>query len=96
MDPGKEIQVFPDTHSALNSIDRISKTLKYGGNNTWRNLESENCTPFFVIAVYQALLVLMKMRQWRPVTEVQDKQESIMWLLLQMRKRWPLACKHCI
>ncbi|KAF5542006.1 Zn(II)Cys6 transcriptional activator [Fusarium mexicanum] len=83
--------IFPETISALETIIRISATLREGGYELWQHLEDGRCSLFLVELVYQGMLVLLRMGKVWLAEEVQSKKESLTWLLSHMGKRWPLV-----
>ena len=92
-EPGLTYHFFPETLSALETLDRISMTLREGGYEAWQYLEDGHCTLFLVELVYQAILILMKISRGQPAVEVKVKIESLKWLLAHMENRWPLVCR---
>ncbi|KAK2593326.1 hypothetical protein QQS21_008969 [Conoideocrella luteorostrata] len=89
--PGAKRNAFTETHSALETLDRISMRMRGAGHGGQRDLESGHCTPFFVDLVYRALSALMVIGRGQDATDMQDKKESLKWLLSHTRKRWPLV-----
>ncbi|RKK71579.1 hypothetical protein BFJ69_g10841 [Fusarium oxysporum] len=86
--------IFPETISALETLDRISTTLREGGYDLWQHLEDGRCSLFLVELVYQGMLVLLRMDKVWLAEEVQRKKESLGWLLSHMGKRWPLVAVY--
>ncbi|EXA44078.1 hypothetical protein FOVG_05583 [Fusarium oxysporum f. sp. pisi HDV247] len=86
--------IFPETISALETLDRISTTLREGGYDLWQHLEDGRCSLFLVELVYQGMLVLLRMDKVWFAEEVQRKKESLGWLLSHMGKRWPLVAVY--
>ncbi|KAH7255179.1 uncharacterized protein BKA55DRAFT_310708 [Fusarium redolens] len=89
---GSTPDIFPETQSALETLDRISTTLREGGYDLWQHLEDGRCSLFLVELVYQSMLALLQMGNVWLAEEVQSKKESLSWLLSHMGKRWPLLC----
>ncbi|CCT68066.1 related to Zn(II)Cys6 transcriptional activator [Fusarium fujikuroi IMI 58289] len=85
--------VFPETISALETLDRISTTLREGGYDLWQHLEDGRCSLFLVELVYQGMLVLLRMGEIWLAEDVQSKKDSLGWLLSHVGKRWPLVGK---
>ncbi|KAI1013224.1 hypothetical protein LB503_001313 [Fusarium chuoi] len=88
--------IFPETIAALETLDRISKTLCEGGYELWQHLEDGRCSLFLVELVYQGMLVLLRMGEVWLAEDVQRKKESLGWLLSHVGKRWPLVGKIII
>ena len=88
--------IFPETISALETLDRISTTLREGGYDLWQHLEDGRCSLFLVELVYQGMLVLLRMGKVWLAEDLQRKKESLGWLLSHMGKRWPLVGKIII
>jgi hypothetical protein len=88
--------IFPETISALETLDRISTTLCEGGYDLWQHLEDGRCSLFLAELVYQGMLILLQMDKVWLAEEVQRKKESLGWLLSHMVKRWPLVGKIII
>ncbi|KAL2688924.1 hypothetical protein Neosp_002974 [[Neocosmospora] mangrovei] len=88
---GAKRSIFPETQAAVDTLDRISKTLQQSGSDALQDLRGGRCTVFLVDLVYQALLILMTEGVGRAVTGFEDKKESLKWLLSHLRLRWPLA-----
>ncbi|KAF5975507.1 Zn(II)2Cys6 transcription factor [Fusarium bulbicola] len=86
--------IFPETISALETIVRISATLREGGYELWQHLEDGRCTLFLVELVYQGMLVLLRMGKVWLAEEVQSKKLSLAWLLSRIGKRWPLVAVY--
>ncbi|KAF5584943.1 Zn(II)Cys6 transcriptional activator [Fusarium subglutinans] len=86
--------IFPETISALETLVRISATLREGGYELWQHLEDGRCSLFLVELVYQGLLVLLRMGKVWLAEEVQSKKLSLAWLLSHMGKRWPLVAVY--
>ncbi|EMT62993.1 hypothetical protein FOC4_g10013187 [Fusarium odoratissimum] len=86
--------IFPETISALETLDRISTTLREGGYDLWQHLEDGRCSLFLVELVYQGMLVLLRMGKVWLAEDVQRKKESLGWLLSHMGKRWPLVAVY--
>ncbi|KAF5686919.1 Zn(II)Cys6 transcriptional activator [Fusarium circinatum] len=86
--------IFPETISALETLVRISATLREGGYELWQHLEDGRCSLFLVELVYQGMLVLLRMGKVWLAEEVQSKKESLAWLLSHMGKRWPLVAVY--
>ncbi|KAF4497524.1 Zn(II)Cys6 transcriptional activator [Fusarium agapanthi] len=87
-------KIFPETISALETLVRISATLREGGYELWQHLEDGRCSLFLVELVYQGMLVLLRMGKVWLEEDVQSKKESLTWLLLHMGKRWPLIAVY--
>ncbi|KAF5563752.1 Zn(II)2Cys6 transcription factor [Fusarium phyllophilum] len=85
--------IFPETISALETLVQISTTLREGGYELWQHLEDGRCSLFLVELVYQGMLVLLRMGKFWLAKDVQNKKESLTWLLSHMGKRWPLVGK---
>ncbi|KAF5984313.1 Zn(II)2Cys6 transcription factor [Fusarium coicis] len=83
--------IFPETISALETLVRISATLREGGYELSQYLEDGRCSLFLVELVYQGMLVLFRMGKVWLAEDVQSKKESLTWLLSHMGKRWPLV-----
>ncbi|KZZ92562.1 Transcription factor [Moelleriella libera RCEF 2490] len=88
---GAKQTTYTETHSALETLDRVSKTLREAGLEAKEDLESGNCTLFLVYLLYRALLVLTTIGRDQIGTEIQEKKESLKWLLARTRSRWPVA-----
>ncbi|KAH7481166.1 hypothetical protein FOMA001_g8874 [Fusarium oxysporum f. sp. matthiolae] len=86
--------IFPETISALETLDRISTTLCEGGYDLWQHLEDGRCSLFLAELVYQGMLILLQMDKVWLAEEVQRKKESLGWLLSHMVKRWPLVAVY--
>ncbi|EXL70744.1 hypothetical protein FOPG_13431 [Fusarium oxysporum f. sp. conglutinans race 2 54008] len=86
--------IFPETISALETLDRISTTLREGGYDLWQHLEDGRCSLFLVELVYQGMLVLLRMGKVWLAEDLQRKKESLGWLLSHMGKRWPLVAVY--
>ncbi|KAF4437173.1 hypothetical protein FACUT_5827 [Fusarium acutatum] len=86
--------IFPETISALETLVRISATLREGGYELWQHLEDGRCSLFLVELVYQGMLVLLRMSKVWLAEDVQSKKESLAWLLSHMGKRWPLVAMY--
>ncbi|KAG7413770.1 Transcription factor BOA15 [Fusarium oxysporum f. sp. rapae] len=86
--------IFPETLSALETLNRISTTLREGGYELWQHLEDGRCSLFLVELVYQGMLVLLRMSTVWLAEDVQSKKESLGWLLSHMGKRWPLVAVY--
>ncbi|KAF4335867.1 Zn(II)Cys6 transcriptional activator [Fusarium beomiforme] len=91
---GSTYNIFPETQYALETLVRISTTLCEGGYSLWQYLEDGRCSLFLVELVYQGMLVLLRMGKGRPDIQVQEKKESLSWLLSHMGKRWPLVAVY--
>ncbi|KAK2594036.1 hypothetical protein QQS21_008255 [Conoideocrella luteorostrata] len=89
--PGTKQNTFTETDSALETLDRISMTLRKAGHDGQQSLQGGNCTLFLVNLVYRALLVLMTIGRGQDATVIQNKKESLTWLLSHTRRRWPIA-----
>lgn len=85
--------IFPETISALETLVRISATLREGGYELSQHLEDGRCSLFLVELVYQGMLVLLRMGQVWLAEDVQSKKESLAWLLSHMEQRWPIVGK---
>ncbi|KAF4451661.1 hypothetical protein F53441_5340 [Fusarium austroafricanum] len=92
--PAMGDHIFPETESALDTLERISTTLRQGGSYSCNSIEGGHCSLFFVELVYRGMLVLITMSQRRPTPEVQSKKESMKWLLSHIQKRWPLVAVY--
>lgn len=88
---GAKQTTYTETHSALETLDRVSKTLREAGLEAKEDLESGNCTLFLVNLLYRALLVLTTIGRDQTGTEIQEKKKSLKWLLARTRSRWPVA-----
>ncbi|KAF5626830.1 Zn(II)2Cys6 transcription factor [Fusarium tjaetaba] len=86
--------IFPETISALETLVRISATLREGGYELSQYLEDGRCSLFLVELVYQGMLVLLRMGKVWLAEDVQSKKESLTWLLSHMGKRWPLVAVY--
>ncbi|KAF5694949.1 Zn(II)2Cys6 transcription factor [Fusarium denticulatum] len=86
--------IFLETISALETLVRISATLREGGYELWQHLEDGRCSLFLVELVYQGMLVLLRMGKVWLAEDVQTKKESLTWLLSHMGKRWPLVAVY--
>ncbi|KAF5565536.1 Zn(II)Cys6 transcriptional activator [Fusarium napiforme] len=86
--------IFPETISALETLVRISATLREGGYELSQYLEDGRCSLFLVELVYQGMLVLLRMGKVWLAEDVQSKKESLAWLLSHMGKRWPLVAVY--
>ncbi|KAF5582078.1 Zn(II)2Cys6 transcription factor [Fusarium pseudocircinatum] len=93
-EPDSTPNVFPETISALETLVRISATLREGGYDLWQHLEDGRCSLFLVELVYQGMLVLLRMGKVWLVEDVQSKKESLTWLLSHMGRRWPLVAVY--
>ncbi|KAI1053004.1 hypothetical protein LB506_010091 [Fusarium annulatum] len=78
----------------LETLDRISKTLREGGYDLWQHLEDGRCSLFLVELVYQGMLVLLRMGEVWLAEDVQSKKDSLGWLLSHVGKRWPLVAVY--
>ncbi|KAF5713252.1 Zn(II)2Cys6 transcription factor [Fusarium globosum] len=85
---------FCKTISALETLDRISTTLREGGYDLWQHLEDGRCSLFLVELVYQGMLVLLRMGEVWLADDVQSKKDSLGWLLSHVGKRWPLVAVY--
>ncbi|PNP80343.1 hypothetical protein FNYG_05942 [Fusarium nygamai] len=83
--------IFLETISALETLVRISATLREGGYDLWQHLEDGRCSLFLVELVHQGMLVLLRMGKVWFAEDLQSKKESLTWLLSHMGKRWPLV-----
>lgn len=83
-------EIFPETQSAVDTLDRISTSLR-GGGDALRALGDARCTVLFVDLVYKALLVLLTIGASQAIIGFENKKESLKWLLSHLSKRWPLA-----
>lgn len=91
--PDAKEKIFPETQSAIDTLDRISRSLQHGGHDALQELGDARCTVLFVDLVYQALLVLLTIGVGQPVMEIENKKESLKWLLSHLCDRWALAGK---